>query len=57
MAESLDSSSGLIDLTIILFFVFYAVGTLFWGPLSDKYGRKRILMVGLVIYTAATLFH
>ncbi|MDR3601956.1 MAG: MFS transporter [Desulfosporosinus sp.] len=35
-------------------FSFYAAGSLFWGPLSDKYGRKRILLIGLVIYTAVS---
>jgi MFS transporter, DHA1 family, multidrug resistance protein len=52
MAKNFHVSIGLLNLTIILFFVFYAVGALFWGPLSDKYGRKRILISGLVIYTA-----
>jgi DHA1 family bicyclomycin/chloramphenicol resistance-like MFS transporter len=28
---------------------------MFWGPLSDKYGRKRILLVGLSIYTIASV--
>lgn len=40
----------LTNLTLILFFVFYAVGTLMWGPFSDKYGRRPILIIGLTIY-------
>jgi len=41
------------NLTLILFFVFYAVSLLLWGPLSDRYGRRPILLVGLCGYTAA----
>ncbi len=41
------------NLTLILFFVFYAVAILVWGPLSDRYGRRPVLLVGLGCYTAA----
>lgn len=54
MAENFNAAPSLINLTLILFFIFYAAGSLFWGPLSDKYGRKNILLIGLVFYTAAS---
>jgi DHA1 family bicyclomycin/chloramphenicol resistance-like MFS transporter len=41
------------NLTLILFFIFYAVSLLVWGPLSDRYGRRPILLVGLCGYTFA----
>lgn len=43
------------NLTLILFFIFYAFTTLIWGPLSDKYGRRPILIVGVIGYTAASV--
>lgn len=54
MAENFQAAPSLINLTLIMFFIFYAAGSLFWGPLSDKYGRKPILLIGLVIYTVAS---
>ncbi len=41
------------NLTLVLFFVFYALATLFWGPLSDRYGRRPILIIGLTLYMVA----
>lgn len=55
MVASLNSTTSLVNLTLVLFFVFYAIGTLFWGPLSDKYGRKPILMVGLSLYLISSV--
>ena len=41
------------NLTLILFFVVFAFAILLWGPLSDRYGRKPILLVGLTCYVVA----
>ncbi|APR07274.1 Inner membrane transport protein YdhC [Lentilactobacillus parabuchneri] len=43
------------NLTLILFFVFYSIATLFWGPLSDRYGRRPILLIGLTLYMVASI--
>lgn len=43
------------NLTLILFFAFFSAGMLFWGPLSDRYGRRPVLLAGLTIYTAASM--
>jgi DHA1 family bicyclomycin/chloramphenicol resistance-like MFS transporter len=55
MALYFGVSADLANLTLILFFVFFGAGTLFWGPLSDKYGRRPVLLAALSIYTAASL--
>jgi DHA1 family bicyclomycin/chloramphenicol resistance-like MFS transporter len=44
-----------INLTLILFFIFFSLATLIWGPFSDKYGRKPILLVGLVGFAIASI--
>jgi DHA1 family bicyclomycin/chloramphenicol resistance-like MFS transporter len=38
------------NLTLTVFFAVLAVSTLICGPLSDKYGRKPILLVGMSCY-------
>ena len=45
----------LTNLTLILFFIFFSAGILIWGPLSDKYGRRPILLVGITGYAIASL--
>lgn len=55
MALYFGVSADLANLTLILFFVFFGAGTLFWGPLSDRYGRRPVLLAALSIYTAASL--
>jgi DHA1 family bicyclomycin/chloramphenicol resistance-like MFS transporter len=47
--------SVLTNMTIILFMLFYSAAMLLWGPFSDKYGRKPILLIGLGVYTASSV--
>ena len=42
-------------LTMTLFFMGMAVGTLFYGPISDTVGRKRVLLASMVLYGGAAL--
>ena len=44
-----------INLTLVGFFVGYCVSLLLYGPLSDKYGRRPPLLVGISIYVFASL--
>ncbi len=55
IAEELQTNDTTMNLTIVLFFIFFALSTLFWGPVSDKYGRKRSAVTGIVIFTSASL--
>lgn len=54
MSDFFHVSVDLTNLTLILFFIFFSVGMLFWGPLSDKYGRRPVLIIGLALYIAAS---
>ena len=54
-ATDLGASIGEMQLTISLYLLGLAVGQLWYGPLSDRYGRRPTLMFGLVVYTLAGL--
>ena len=44
-----------INLTLVLFFVFFSVSMLVYGPLSDSYGRRPLLLIGIGIYIVASI--
>ena len=50
IGRALFASAGGVQLTLSAFFVGFAVGQLFWGPLSDKYGRRPMLIAGVILY-------
>ena len=54
MAIEFDAPISLLNLNLILFFLFYAIGLLIWGPISDKYGRKLTLIVGMTAFVVVT---
>lgn len=51
----LAEDSTRLSLTITLFFAGSAVGFLIYGPLSDAWGRKRVLASSLLLYAAAAV--
>jgi MFS transporter, DHA1 family, multidrug resistance protein len=43
-------------LVVSVFMFGAALGQIVWGPLADKFGRRRPLLAGLALFIAATLF-
>jgi MFS transporter, DHA1 family, multidrug resistance protein len=41
--------------TLSAFFIGFGGGQLLFGPLSDRFGRKPLLLIGLVVYVAASV--
>lgn len=55
MAISFDTTSSMVQLGLTASMVGLAVGQLFFGPLSDKYGRRIPLIVAMVLFLFSTL--
>ena len=55
LADDLDASASAAQLSITACLVGLAAGQLLAGPLSDRIGRKRPLMVGVLAYMLASV--
>lgn len=55
MAEALDTSYSLAGLTVSSFMLLFALSMLVWGPLSDKYGRRPVLLTGSALYVLSSV--
>ena len=52
-ARALGVSAGTIQLTITLYLIGLAIGQLLYGPVSDRFGRRPVLLAGLALFTLA----
>ncbi len=53
--SDLKTTPALLEVSVTTFFFGMAFGQLIYGPLADKFGRKKPLQVGMVIYFIATI--
>lgn len=54
VAADLGASADSVKLTLTTYMVGFAAGQLFYGPLSDRWGRRPVLLGGLIFFTTAT---
>jgi MFS transporter, DHA1 family, multidrug resistance protein len=50
MAVSLAAATGQIEWTVSGFLIGFSIGQLFWGAISDRYGRRSPLVIGLLLF-------
>ncbi len=55
IARDLHTDIAHVALTLTSYFIGISTGQLVYGPLLDRYGRRKPLVVGLLIYIAAAL--
>lgn len=54
IAREWEVGKDLINLSLVLWFVSFSCCLMIFGPLSDKYGRRPILVVGMGLFVFAT---
>ncbi len=54
-AADLGAPTAQIGLTVTIFFVGFALGQAVYGPVSDRFGRRPVLIVGIVLFVVASL--
>jgi DHA1 family bicyclomycin/chloramphenicol resistance-like MFS transporter len=55
IARTLMAPTAQVQLTISAYLFGFAVGQIFYGPLSDRHGRKPVLLAALGLYVAASI--
>ncbi len=55
MAQALNVREGAVQSVMAAYLLTYGVSQLFYGPLSDRVGRRPVILVGMSIFMVATL--
>ncbi|AFM59643.1 Bcr/CflA family multidrug efflux MFS transporter [Enterobacter cloacae subsp. cloacae] len=55
MQADLQTPAAAISASLSLFLAGFAIAQLLWGPLSDRFGRKPVLLLGLGIFAVGCL--
>lgn len=55
IAQGLATSVEAVQLSITVFLAGFSAGMLFYGPLSDRFGRRRVLLGGIGLFVVASL--
>ena len=55
LLEEFDTSASFLNLTMFMFMLVSACAILVAGPLTDKFGRKPILIVSCAVFAASSI--
>lgn len=54
MARYFDTDVSLVNMTLVGYYAFFALGMLVFGPMSDKHGRRPVLLAGVGLYSVSS---
>jgi DHA1 family bicyclomycin/chloramphenicol resistance-like MFS transporter len=55
MGKALHADAGAMELTIAGYLIGFSSGQLVWGPLGDRFGRKRPIAIGLLLFIIGSI--
>lgn len=55
IAAEFSASKAMVGYSLTSYFIGIGIGQLIYGPLMDRFGRKKPLLIGLVIYIIAAI--
>src|SRR5687767_8201182 len=55
IATQFNTTQAKVSLSVSSYFIGLAIGQMLYGPLLDRFGRKRPLYAGLILYIVATV--
>jgi len=55
LVADLSTTTGMAQLTLTLYLAGSAVSQLIFGPLSDRFGRRPVLLAGIVVFILASI--
>lgn len=54
LTRALGASMGMAQLTMSALILAFGLAQMLWGPVSDRLGRRPVLLLGLLLYAAAS---
>ncbi|NDV95816.1 Bcr/CflA family efflux MFS transporter [Dysgonomonas sp. 521] len=55
ISEAFNTNVSAVQISLSTFLAGFAIGQLLWGPLADKFGRKKPILVSLIIFIIASI--
>lgn len=55
MQQHFDTTSGWVQASLAIFLIGLAIGQLAYGPIADRYGRRKPLLVGMACFLLGSL--
>ena len=55
MAAYFNTTDAVMNMTLVGFFLFFAIGMLVFGPVSDRIGRRPTMLGGITLYVLASV--